>query len=258
MEVEQAMARLGELIALARGGEPASGEASSFGSPLGSAAEVASRFESLQLNARDSVEALDNGDYCAETLGQSPAQSTALSAGVRYRVVYSTSIFEADVHLEATLDAIAQGEEARVSDLVPSRLLLGDRREALVLSRGYPHVEHLGFYTTSPSLVAYLCEVFDAVWARALPVAEHRLDELSAFTPEQRDLLKYLVLGRTDASIARSLGVSTRTVQRQIQAIQHGLDARGRFQLGVRIGELLAQRGPHAHAKDRGAAAHGG
>lgn len=242
MELEEALGRLRDLIAQARDGHAAKGDTPSLVRPLTSGAEVTSLFASIQLNSRDSVNALDNGDYCSDTVGQSPSQSTALSAGVSYRVVYSTRIFEADAHLEATLDAIAQGEQARVSDLVPSRLLIGDRREAMVLSHGYPNVEHLGFYTSHPALVAYLCQVFEAVWARALPVTEHSFDDLSAVTPEQRELLKYLVLGRTDASIARSLGVSTRTVQRQIHAVQHGLDARGRFQLGVRIGEFLANR----------------
>ena len=246
MDIDEVITQLRELIVIAKGAERQSdgrvtGE--SVGQPITSQAEATARFSTLQLDAEHSIEALDNGDYCAETHGQSVSQSMALSSGVRYRVVYSTSIFEADAHLEATLTAIAQGEEARVSDLVPSRLLIRDRREALVISKGYPDVEHLGFHTEHPFLVAYLCSIFDSVWDRALPASEHQLDGMRLVSPDEIQLLKYLVLGRTDASIARSLGVSTRTVQRQIQAIQYRLGARGRLQLGMRVGEFLSGRG---------------
>ena len=258
MDVDEISSRLRELIELARAAEDPPVELAapefSLGTPLASQEEATSLFASLQLHARETIEALDNGDYCGDTHGQSPAQELSLAAGVRYRVVYSTDIFAADEHLEATLNAIAQGEEARVSNLLPSRLLIRDREEALVISRGYPAIEHLGFHTSNPAFVRYLCELFDTVWQRALPVTEHRIDGIGGLSGDQLEVLRYLVLGRTDASIARSLGVSERTVQRQIQAIQHGLDARGRFQLGIRVGEFLAERGAGQSTQERGVA----
>lgn len=48
-----------------------------------------------------------------------------------------------------------------------------------------------------------------------------------------RRLLVLLGAGLTDASIARELGVSERTVNRRIIALQDALAARSRFQLGV-------------------------
>lgn len=211
----------------------------SLGTALRSHAEVTELFGELQLAATDSIDALDNGDYCAETLGQSPSQSVALATGVRYRVVYSTWIFDQDAHLEATLSAIAQGEDARVADHVPSRVLIRDRSEVLVIAKGYPDSEHLGFRSAHPAVVSYFCDLFDTVWERALPVTESRPHAVGLLSAEQIQILRYLVLGRTDASIARSLGVSARTVQRQIQAIQLRLSARGRFQLGLRVARLL-------------------
>lgn len=239
MDAAELTARIKELITLARG-DGGAGAGAEIGRPVASREEGTSLFSSLQLNARESVSALDNGDYCGDTNGQSPSQAIALAEGIRYRVVYSTSIFEHDAHLEATLSAIAQGEEARVSDLVPSRLVIRDRCEALVIAKGYPDVSPLGFHTTHPATVDYLRGLFESVWARALPVSAPKLDAQAVLAAEQVQLLQYLVLGRTDASIARSLGVSERTVQRQVQAIQHALGAKGRFHLGVCIGEYLA------------------
>lgn len=255
MDVAEVIARLTELVTLARGGssgEFSSAPSHSLGRVLASQAEGTAAFAALQRDARHQIDALDNGDYCVDTHGQSPAQTTALSSGVGYRVVYATQVFEHDAYLEATLNAITQGEDARVSDLIPSRLLIRDRAEALVIARGYPDVEHLGFHTDHPAIVHALCGLFDAVWERALPVADSRLAQLVELTQEQLELLRYLVLGRTDASIARSLGVSTRTVQRQIQAVQHALGAKGRFELGVRVGECLTGHTESGHANARG------
>lgn len=48
-----------------------------------------------------------------------------------------------------------------------------------------------------------------------------------------------LSAGMTDAAIARTLGVSPRTVARRVGALQDRLGARSRFQLAA----LAAQRG---------------
>lgn len=205
--------------------------------------EVSELFGALQLRANTTIEALDNGDYCADTRGQSPSQIVALGTGVCYRVVYSTRIFDEDAHLEATLSAIAQGEDARVSDHIPSRVLIRDRQEVLAIAKGYPDSSEFGFHSVHPAIVGYFCDVFDTVWKRALPVNEHRSDAVGVLTAEQIRLLRYLVLGRTDESIARSLGVSTRTVQRQIQTLQLRLGARGRFQLGLRVSRFFPSLG---------------
>ncbi|UNK71562.1 helix-turn-helix transcriptional regulator [Microbacterium sp. H1-D42] len=263
MDAVELTDRLEALLRSAR----ASGETSATGldvtreqpdePPLGEAiathTDMNQLFSSLQLSATHSVDALDNGDYCAETRGQSPSQTVALATGVRYRVVYSTGIFDQDAHLEATLSAIAQGEDARVFDHVPSRVLIRDGQEVLVIASGYPDAEQLGFHSAHPAVVSYFCEMFDMVWTRAIPVTERRPDIVGILTGDQIQLLRYLVLGRTDASIARSLGVSTRTVQRQIQTIQLRLGARGRFQLGLLVSRFFPSLGndsqPQTHVE---------
>lgn len=252
MDVAELTDRLEALIRMARAADgpgtdskgsmaqTAPSEVESLGTAIVRQAEMTRLFSTLQLSASRSIDALDNGDYCDDTHGQSPSQTRALALGVKYRVVYSTDIFDQDAHLEATLNAIAQGENTRVSDHVPCRVLIRDDEETLVIARGYPDAEHLGFHSTHPAVVSHFRDMFETVWTRALPVTEHRLDAVGVLTSEQIELLKYLVLGRTDASIARSLGLSTRTVQRQIQTIQLRLGARGRFQFGLRIGRMLS------------------
>jgi hypothetical protein len=48
-------------------------------------------------------------------------------------------------------------------------------------------------------------------------------------------ILESLARGHTDDAIARSLGISTRTINRRMTRIMEAVDARTRFQLGIRL-----------------------
>jgi len=52
------------------------------------------------------------------------------------------------------------------------------------------------------------------------------------------EILRMMRQGLADQAIAQRLGVGHRTVQRRIQLMMDRAEARGRFALGVRIGEL--------------------
>jgi DNA-binding CsgD family transcriptional regulator len=54
---------------------------------------------------------------------------------------------------------------------------------------------------------------------------------------QERDLLRLLGQGLTDASAARQLGVSLRTVRRMMAELMARLDARSRFEAGIRAAE---------------------
>ncbi|MFD4762809.1 hypothetical protein ACFWOJ_29325 [Streptomyces sp. NPDC058439] len=53
-----------------------------------------------------------------------------------------------------------------------------------------------------------------------------------------RDLLRQLCSGSTDEAAARDLAVSLRTYRRYVADIMRDLDARSRFQVGVRAIEF--------------------
>jgi DNA-binding NarL/FixJ family response regulator len=56
--------------------------------------------------------------------------------------------------------------------------------------------------------------------------------------PTQEAILRLLAEGETDQSIARSLGITTRTVTRRIGEIYEVLGVESRFQAGVAAKEL--------------------
>ncbi|MGK5552853.1 helix-turn-helix domain-containing protein [Actinomadura kijaniata] len=58
------------------------------------------------------------------------------------------------------------------------------------------------------------------------------------FSGLQREIMVLLAAGLTDAAVAARLRVSQRTVQRHVRRTMAQLDARTRFELGIRLAEL--------------------
>jgi len=60
------------------------------------------------------------------------------------------------------------------------------------------------------------------------------------FTAREKALVELLAAGHTDASAARRLGVSPRTVSYTLQSLMDRLAVENRFQLGLALGTLGA------------------
>ena len=80
-------------------------------------------------------------------------------------------------------------------------------------------------------LVEALMLLFELMWDRAAPVAE--LDRGEARPDLRRLLLLQLADGAKDEQIARTLGLSLRTVRRRIADLLIELGVDSRFQAGV-------------------------
>jgi DNA-binding NarL/FixJ family response regulator len=91
-----------------------------------------------------------------------------------------------------------------------------------------------------PAIVAVLRAVFDNSWDTATPLgAPLSADGSTGLAPGEQALLRLMAAGLTDEAAAKRLGVSLRTVRRQIQALMTRLQATSRFQAG----HNAAQRG---------------
>jgi DNA-binding NarL/FixJ family response regulator len=62
------------------------------------------------------------------------------------------------------------------------------------------------------------------------------------FTAREKALVELLAAGHTDASAARRLGLSPRTVSYTVQSLMDRLNVENRFQLGLAIGLLGVDR----------------
>lgn len=120
------------------------------------------------------------------------------------------------------------GQEQRVSDVPGTEfLVLGDEAVVTLERWGDPTSRYL--FVRHPALVRSFATWFDAVWAVSPEVS------LSVSGPDEAPLVRLLALGLKDETIARTLGVSLRTVRRRIAGLmdEHGVSTR--FQLGVAL-----------------------
>lgn len=201
-------------------------DSASLGHPVASRTELDALIVNLGRTAKSTVDLLEPAGDCAGDDSWGPAPPLRCSGAVTVRSVFAPAA------------AARADETARVSELVTARLVIRDGVEAILCSPTRQAEEAVAIRAVHPAVVNYLSVVFDSVWAHALPASPplNQAEGRDSFSDEEEELLEQLRLGLTDASIARALGVSVRTVQRRAQALQRRLGVSGRFQLGLRVG----------------------
>ncbi|QMU71706.1 helix-turn-helix transcriptional regulator [Streptacidiphilus sp. P02-A3a] len=160
-----------------------------------------------------------------------------LSRGVRMRTLYHhTARFNGPS--QAYVAALSPlGAEYRTAHELFGRLIIYDRRVAFIPERS---ATWGAVVIREPSIVEYLCSVFEQAWTQAQPFSEAAADGLEAVAKDiDRSILRLLAAGLKDETIARRLGMSLRTARKHIADIMALLGAQSRFQAGV----LAAARG---------------
>lgn len=149
----------------------------------------------------------------------------AVASGRRSRAIYPfRALAEVPEVLHARRD---EGEEVRVIDAMPTRLFVISGTHAVVPEPlGYADEPRL--LVRQGALVEALTLLFELYWERsvALPETGARLDE-RAF------LVRQLASGAKDEQIARTLGLSLRTVRRRVAELMIELGVDSRFQAGA-------------------------
>ncbi|MGW5941859.1 helix-turn-helix transcriptional regulator [Streptomyces celluloflavus] len=112
-----------------------------------------------------------------------------------------------------------------------------DGRTALVWSEAADDDGAKGLLVRDEATVRSLGRLVDSAWAAAQPWADSRQLDGYLHTEIARQVLQRLRLGVTDAVAAREMAVSLRTYRRHVAEIMRCLDARTRFEAGVRAVE---------------------
>jgi len=196
---------------------------------------VAQRVMQLQQSARQELVGFDRPPYSTTQELSDAREEEAIAKGVSVRAVYDPDGLTAEV--AAAIQAMVRiGEHARTAP-VPTKLIIADRRVALLPLR----VEEL---SVESALIVYpsplldtLVDEFERVWKEAADL--HGSSKGRALTLPTQQLLTLLAAGHSDGYIAQQLHVTERTVGRRIHALMSELGARSRFQLGL----LASQRG---------------
>ena len=149
----------------------------------------------------------------------------ALERGQRSRAIYPARVLqEAPACLFERMEA---GEEVRLIAEVPGRMAVIEGVGAFVPEHwGETNGRHI--VIQHPGVSAVLEELFEELWARAVVVPGSRPTDL-----DRRLLLEQLSRGAKDEQMARTLGLSLRTVRRRVATLLIDLDVETRFQAGV-------------------------
>ncbi|MFJ9691518.1 LuxR C-terminal-related transcriptional regulator [Kitasatospora sp. NPDC101183] len=163
-----------------------------------------------------------------EALGRDQA---LLGRGVKMRTLYHhTARFNGPSQAYVAAASLLGGEYRTAHQLF-GRLIVFDRELAFVPSKDGSWG---AVAVRDPSLVTYLCELFDHTWAAARPFADAADDGLEQVAQElDETIVELLAAGLKDETIARRLGMSLRTARRHIADIMQQLNAESRFQAGV-------------------------
>jgi sugar-specific transcriptional regulator TrmB/DNA-binding CsgD family transcriptional regulator len=223
---------------------------------------LAQRFEQLQRRARTEVVMVDAPPHFVPA-SQNDVEIERLAAGVSYRLLYARSVLELAGALEDVARYVRAGEQARVVDEAPLKVIIVDGEVAIA-----PALSSSDLTTASDCLLIHRSAVLDALvaffellWRQAVPY-QHVFpsEDPSAGTatgldPEQAQLLGLMLTGMTDDVIARQLGVGRRTVARRIRSLLDQAGVSSRIQLGWRsahLGWLAAH--PHTDRQRSGGA----
>lgn len=197
------------------------------------------------------------GGRSPEVLQEAISRDTALLArGVRMRTLYNhTARFNAPSQSYVSVMSGLGAEYRTVHDMF-GRLIVFDRELAFIPDRE----GSLGAVVIrEPSIVTYLCSVFENEWAHARPFADAAVDGLESVAKElDGTILRLLAAGYKDEAIGRRVGMSLRTTRKHVADIMETLGAVSRFQAGVLAARAgLLDEEPDADGADGADGAHG-
>lgn len=159
-----------------------------------------------------------------------------LKRGAKLRSLYQHAARRSGASKEYVAAVAPLGGEVRTLDEFFNRLLIFDRRVAIIPS---PESILVAVAIREPSIVAYLVDVFERHWARARPFTSRDTSVVKGIAQEQRALtMRLLVEGYSDPVSAKRLGVSARTYAAYVADLKDEFDAETRFQLGYTLGRL--------------------
>lgn len=126
------------------------------------------------------------------------------------------------------------GGQVRTALVMPPSISVFDR-ETAILPIDPADPSQGAVCTTEPGIVRTARAVFEQAWQAAIPLCEEeRADERAELAAPDRQLLLLLAGGLTDEAAGFRLGISARTVRRQMAALMYRLEASSRFEAGLK------------------------
>ncbi|MCX3061378.1 helix-turn-helix domain-containing protein [Streptomyces beihaiensis] len=161
-----------------------------------------------------------------------------LDRGLRIQHLYQHTV-RGDLVTSAYIRAVcAAGAEVRTTDQLIDRMVIYDREAVFLPEQGVEGRTPGAILVREPTLVTFLCKLYDHLWTRASvfnPDVAEAEDAAHVADDVKRSMIKLMAQGHKDEMVARRLGMSVRTCRRHISEIMEDLDSASRFQAGVNV-----------------------
>lgn len=198
---------------------------------------VRGRLEQLAKDTEHEALAFMRSPQTAESVAASwPLDRDALARGVNLRSIYLHSALNDPATIAYVRRLGEVGAESRTVATLPLQMLIVDRSTAVIPIDAEDAAAGALVIRSSGAVVALLA-LFESVWSGARVVGQPRRSDALELSDTDREILRILSSGATDEVVARQLGVSVRTVRRQVSLLMERHQARSRFELGRKIGQ---------------------
>lgn len=167
-----------------------------------------------------------------------------LERDVRVRTIYQHTARNDLATRSYVREVSGQGAEIRTAEQLIDRMLIYDREIAFLPQRSDCGRRPGAAVVREPTLVAFLCSVFEFMWDGADPFVVDTSKAPSNDDEVKRAILRLMVNGYKDEMVARRLGMAVRTCRRHIAEITEELEAASRFQAGYNAAMMNALRDP--------------
>ncbi|TDD03466.1 helix-turn-helix transcriptional regulator [Nonomuraea deserti] len=176
---------------------------------------------------------VDGGPQTRENMEASrPQDQAVLARGVRMRSIYLESLSNDPATLAYVNWLTEEGASIRTTPVVPLRMIIFDRRVAL-LPVQINDTSMGAMALRQSSVITAMCALFEKLWEGATPIGVAPQREHDGISRQELSLLRLMADGNTDEVCARKLGISLRTERRLAADLMARLNAKSRFQAGV-------------------------
>lgn len=153
----------------------------------------------------------------------------SLRAGVRFQMIYNAGYLDSKAGADIIRDSARCGEEVRLRERMPIKMLHVDDSIALV---GIGQTARTALLIRSEAILVMLAEWFDLLWSD--PATVRLPEDEDDVTPDDIQLRVLRMMPTDDdTAIARRLKLSVSTVRRHIKALYVMLGVNNRFAAGM-------------------------
>ncbi|BCB75031.1 hypothetical protein Pflav_014410 [Phytohabitans flavus] len=194
---------------------------------------VRDRVQRMMRNARREFLALVTPPFrviAVEDAGRTPVHVSGAN-----RTVYDRRVLEVPGIAELMRLHAQPGEDWRVHERVPMKLIVVDREIAVLSAVQADIGPPATMVVHRSSLLEALVGYFQFVWSEAVPLPFRQApagDHTSILPPEDQRLLALMLAGLPDRAIATHLGIGHRSVQRRVRQLMDLAGVSTRAQLG--------------------------